>query len=132
MTLLLLVLILSSFLGIELIRRIPSQLHTPLMSGSNAISGITLVGAILATSIEGDWAKALEYTERLEKLANRDLAPRRAHYLCEQAEQLIAEARAEVAAELGLEPEALAHDGESLTDHAREHMGRRTGSKVSR
>lgn len=59
MTLLLLVLILSSFLGIELIRRIPSQLHTPLMSGSNAISGITLVGAILATSIEGDWAKAL-------------------------------------------------------------------------
>ena len=36
------------------------------------------------------------------------------------------------AAELGLEPEALAHDGESLTDHARAPMGRRTGSKVSR
>jgi len=59
MTMLLLVLILSSFLGIELIRRIPSQLHTPLMSGSNAISGITLVGAILATSVEGEWAKAI-------------------------------------------------------------------------
>lgn len=57
--LLILVLILSAFLGIELIRRIPSQLHTPLMSGSNAISGITLVGAILATSFEGDWSKAL-------------------------------------------------------------------------
>lgn len=57
--LLLLVLILSSFLGIELIRRIPSQLHTPLMSGSNAISGITIVGAIIATSIEGDWSKIL-------------------------------------------------------------------------
>ncbi len=59
MTMLLLVLLLSSFLGIELIRRIPSQLHTPLMSGSNAISGITLVGAILATSVGGEWAKAL-------------------------------------------------------------------------
>jgi NAD(P) transhydrogenase subunit alpha len=59
MTLLLLVLVLSSFLGIELIRRIPSQLHTPLMSGSNAISGITIVGAIMATAIEGRWAVAL-------------------------------------------------------------------------
>jgi len=56
---LLLVLVLSSFLGIELIRRIPSQLHTPLMSGSNAISGVTIVGAIIATSIEGEWAKWL-------------------------------------------------------------------------
>ncbi len=59
MMMLILVLILSSFLGIELIRRIPSQLHTPLMSGSNAISGITIVGAILATSIGGPWASAL-------------------------------------------------------------------------
>lgn len=59
MMMLILVLILSSFLGIELIRRIPSQLHTPLMSGSNAISGITIVGAILATSIDGPWASAL-------------------------------------------------------------------------
>ncbi len=59
MTMLILVLVLSSFLGIELIRRIPSQLHTPLMSGSNAISGITIVGAIVATSIEGQWASVL-------------------------------------------------------------------------
>jgi len=59
MTMLILVLVLSSFLGIELIRRIPSQLHTPLMSGSNAISGITIVGAIIATSIEGQWASVL-------------------------------------------------------------------------
>lgn len=57
--LLMLILILSTFLGIELIRRIPSQLHTPLMSGSNAISGITIVGAILATAIEGQWATIL-------------------------------------------------------------------------
>ena len=42
------ILMLSVFLGIELISRVPSQLHTPLMSGSNAISGITIVGAILS------------------------------------------------------------------------------------
>jgi NAD(P) transhydrogenase subunit alpha len=39
--------ILAAFLGVELIAKVPSQLHTPLMSGSNAISGITIVGAIL-------------------------------------------------------------------------------------
>lgn len=39
---------LAVFLGVELINRVPSQLHTPLMSGSNAVSGITIVGAILA------------------------------------------------------------------------------------
>ena len=38
---------LSVFLGFELISKVPSQLHTPLMSGSNAISGITVVGAII-------------------------------------------------------------------------------------
>ena len=36
----------ASFLGFELISKVPSTLHTPLMSGSNAISGITLLGAI--------------------------------------------------------------------------------------
>jgi len=39
---------LAVFLGVELIARVPSQLHTPLMSGSNAISGITIVGALVA------------------------------------------------------------------------------------
>jgi NAD(P) transhydrogenase subunit alpha len=39
---------LAIFLGIELITKVPSQLHTPLMSGSNAISGITIVGALVA------------------------------------------------------------------------------------
>jgi len=38
---------LAVFLGTELISKVPSQLHTPLMSGSNAISGITIVGAIV-------------------------------------------------------------------------------------
>jgi len=41
--------VLAMLLGVELIRKVPSQLHTPLMSGSNAISGITIVGALIAT-----------------------------------------------------------------------------------
>lgn len=41
-----LVLMLSIFLGFELISKVPATLHTPLMSGANAISGITLVGAL--------------------------------------------------------------------------------------
>ena len=41
------VLILSIYIGLELISKIPSTLHTPLMSGANAISGIALVGALL-------------------------------------------------------------------------------------
>ncbi len=41
------VFVLAIFLGIELISKVPPTLHTPLMSGSNAISGITIVGAIL-------------------------------------------------------------------------------------
>jgi NAD(P) transhydrogenase subunit alpha len=40
--------VLSLFIGFEIITKIPPTLHTPLMSGSNAISGITVVGAILA------------------------------------------------------------------------------------
>ncbi len=42
------ILTLSVLLGFELISKVPSILHTPLMSGANAISGITLVGALLA------------------------------------------------------------------------------------
>ena len=42
------ILLLSVFLGLEIIRKVPSTLHTPLMSGANAISGITLVGAVLS------------------------------------------------------------------------------------
>ncbi len=41
------ILILSIFLGFELIQKVPATLHTPLMSGANAISGITLVGALV-------------------------------------------------------------------------------------
>jgi NAD(P) transhydrogenase subunit alpha len=40
------VFVLAIFLGFELISKVPSTLHTPLMSGSNAISGITLIGSL--------------------------------------------------------------------------------------
>ncbi|HNC68887.1 MAG TPA: NAD(P) transhydrogenase subunit alpha [Pseudomonadales bacterium] len=45
------ILMLSIFLGFELINKVPSTLHTPLMSGSNAISGITLVGALVSSTL---------------------------------------------------------------------------------
>ncbi len=53
MLLLLFIFVLAVFLGLELITKVPSQLHTPLMSGSNAISGISIVGALAATAIHG-------------------------------------------------------------------------------
>jgi NAD(P) transhydrogenase subunit alpha len=55
MTILLLsfIFVLAIFLGVELIQKVPSQLHTPLMSGSNAISGITIVAAIISIQISG-------------------------------------------------------------------------------
>lgn len=56
MALLFFVFVLSIFLGLELIAKVPSQLHSPLMSGSNAISGITLVAALIAAGIDdGSW-----------------------------------------------------------------------------
>ena len=42
------VFVLAIFVGFELITKVPPTLHTPLMSGSNAISGITIVGALLS------------------------------------------------------------------------------------
>jgi len=50
--------VLALFIGFEVITKVPPTLHTPLMSGSNAISGITLVGALLAgeNSISGFFA----------------------------------------------------------------------------
>ncbi len=46
--LLLALFVLSIFLGVELINKVPPTLHTPLMSGCNAMSGITIIGAIVA------------------------------------------------------------------------------------
>ena len=48
------VLILAIFLGIEVISKVPTLLHTPLMSGTNAIHGIVIVGAILITGTNLD------------------------------------------------------------------------------
>jgi NAD(P) transhydrogenase subunit alpha len=48
------ILVLAIFLGFELINKVPSSLHTPLMSGSNAISGITLVGALISAGEGND------------------------------------------------------------------------------
>ena len=47
------VFILAIFVGIEIISKVPPTLHTPLMSGSNPISGIAIVGAIIATKVGG-------------------------------------------------------------------------------
>jgi NAD(P) transhydrogenase subunit alpha len=44
--------VIASLLGFELITKVPPTLHTPLMSGSNAISGITIVGAIMASKMD--------------------------------------------------------------------------------
>ena len=45
------VFVLAIFLGFELISKVPPTLHTPLMSGANAISGITVVGALLLSNV---------------------------------------------------------------------------------
>ena len=56
------VFVLAVFVGFEIITKIPPTLHTPLMSGSNAISGITVVGALLATGArEGGFATFLGF-----------------------------------------------------------------------
>jgi NAD(P) transhydrogenase subunit alpha len=54
------ILMLSVFVGFELIRKVPSTLHTPLMSGANAISGITIIGALSIAGGEfGQWSTLL-------------------------------------------------------------------------
>jgi NAD(P) transhydrogenase subunit alpha len=53
--LLLTIFVLAMLYGSDLIVKVPATLHTPLMSGSNAISGITIVGAMLAAHAGGGW-----------------------------------------------------------------------------
>ena len=45
------VFVLAAFVGVEIISKVPQTLHTPLMSGSNAISGITIVGALVVAGM---------------------------------------------------------------------------------
>ena len=61
--LLVFIFIITAFLGTELISKVPSQLHTPLMSATNAISGITIVGALVvcATAIPGTPGMVLSF-----------------------------------------------------------------------
>lgn len=49
------VFVLATYLGAELIGRVPPTLHTPLMSGANAISGITVVGALIVAAAGLGW-----------------------------------------------------------------------------
>jgi NAD(P) transhydrogenase subunit alpha len=50
---------LATFLGYELIQRVPPTLHTPLMSGANAISGITIVGALVVAGSGFGWISSV-------------------------------------------------------------------------
>ena len=51
--------VLSIFLGFELITKVPAMLHTPLMSGANAISGISVVGALIGANVAYDGCETL-------------------------------------------------------------------------
>lgn len=53
--LLLTIFVLAIFVGFEVITKVPPTLHTPLMSGSNAISGITIIGAIISAGTQVTW-----------------------------------------------------------------------------
>jgi len=50
---------LATFLGYELIHRVPPTLHTPLMSGANAVSGITIVGALIVAGSDLGWISSV-------------------------------------------------------------------------
>lgn len=47
--------VLACFVGFEVISKVPTTLHTPLMSGANAISGITLIGALVVAGAAGEF-----------------------------------------------------------------------------
>ncbi len=53
LTFAIIIFVLAMFVGLEVITKVPTTLHTPLMSGSNAISGITIIGALLAAGMGG-------------------------------------------------------------------------------
>jgi NAD(P) transhydrogenase subunit alpha len=55
------VFVLAIFIGFEVIQKVPPLLHTPLMSGSNAISGITIVGAMLSVATPSPFSTALGF-----------------------------------------------------------------------
>ena len=62
--------ILAVFVGFEIITKVPPTLHTPLMSGSNAISGIAIIGAVLATNLQGDLGMWLGFASVIFAMIN--------------------------------------------------------------
>ena len=62
--------VLAIFVGFEIITKVPPTLHTPLMSGSNAISGIAIIGALLSTLVEGNIATWLGFVSVLFAMIN--------------------------------------------------------------
>ena len=68
---LLTIFVLAVFVGFEIITKVPPTLHTPLMSGSNAVSGITVAGAIIAAGAEhGELAKYLGFAAVIFAMIN--------------------------------------------------------------
>jgi NAD(P) transhydrogenase subunit alpha len=71
MIILLTIFVLAIFLGFELITKVPPTLHTPLMSGANAISGITIVGALACVkTFGGFWANLFGFLAILTATIN--------------------------------------------------------------
>ena len=65
------VFVLAGFVGLELISKVPPTLHTPLMSGANAISGITIIGAIAAAGHDADvFARVLGFVALVAATVN--------------------------------------------------------------
>ena len=62
------VFVLASFVGFEMITKVPPTLHTPLMSGANAISGITIVGAVAAATATINVVGGFLVTDRMLRM----------------------------------------------------------------
>jgi NAD(P) transhydrogenase subunit alpha len=63
--------VLSAFVGREVLSKVPQTLHTPLMSGANAISGITIVGALVAVGMTGSaWAEWIGFAALIAATIN--------------------------------------------------------------
>ena len=68
---------LATFLGVELINRVPTTLHTPLMSGANAVSGITVVGAMIVAGSGHGWISSVRKARlRMLRMSSSLLAGR--------------------------------------------------------
>jgi NAD(P) transhydrogenase subunit alpha len=65
------ILVLAAFLGFEVVSKVPTMLHTPLMSGTNFIHGIVIVGAIIVLGgAEDDFTKAIGFVAMVLAAAN--------------------------------------------------------------